>query len=190
MRSYLLTVAIILFALVPPSAAQTPACSNLSAVDFVLHPDKPLVYLEFVRVGTRHRANEPSTGLWLRLFNNSRLPIDLRTSDGGENLVVSHKVVYDHHYGPWPIEDGEQTPRQQTPQSKMPQGYWYETASRDKLAPGESVEFSVPTNHVSEDWHVEVPFWFEFSNTSGVTMNATFYLYQVPKQYQNVFKLQ
>ncbi len=43
----------------------------------------------------------------------------------------------------------------------MPYGYRFPTSSSVALAPGQSVYFSLPRNHVSDSWHVEIPFRFD-----------------------------
>lgn len=36
-----------------------------------------------------------------------------------------------------------------------------EIGSSESIPPGESILFSIPMNHLSERWHVEIPYDFE-----------------------------
>jgi hypothetical protein len=73
---------------------------NSSLSNFLLDETKPYVYLEFDHVGPREpsRADEPHTGLWLRLHNNCIVPIIVNTfgtppsSDPREMRVLDNVV--------------------------------------------------------------------------------------------------
>lgn len=128
-------------------------------VQLARDPKKPFVYIEFDHSGARppQTPNEPLRGLWLRLTNNSTLPIVVRihSSLDDPNMTILDDVV--------------------TPQSRtiinsgdlsfgpMPNGYASaaHVSSSQAIAPGKSVLFSVPVNHVSPGWFLQVPFQFE-----------------------------
>jgi hypothetical protein len=62
----------------------------------------------------------------------------------------------------------------------MPYGYRFPTSSSATLEPGQSVYFSLPRNHVSDSWHVEIPFRFDLKVRSPLrTPNSFIALYQV-----------
>jgi hypothetical protein len=52
---------------------------------FVIDSSRPCVYIEFQRVAKRKPLSdeEVSTGVWLHLKNNSRVPIRVMTFDPG-----------------------------------------------------------------------------------------------------------
>ena len=58
-----------------------------------------------------------------------------------------------------------------------------EIASLVSIGPGQEILFSIPVSHLSERWHVEIPFDFELSpgkgplhsNTVGLPVMAVMY---------------
>jgi hypothetical protein len=98
----------------PAFEAQQPTARSAGPnPEFVIDPSKPYVYLEVDHVGPRKplRDGEPATGIWLRLKNNSRLPIVIMVlgaspSDSGEALSVVDEVVLNPQAGG---EDGRAT---------------------------------------------------------------------------------
>lgn len=44
---------------------------------------------------------------------------------------------------------------------EMPRGYTMDVGSSITIAPGKAILFSIPTNHISERWHIEIRFEFE-----------------------------
>lgn len=98
--------------------------------------------------------DEPSQGLWLRLVNNSVLPIFMRVHSplADPTMTILEDIV---------------TPRIRTmPRTgfvdygPMPHGYATasDVTSILTLNPGESVLFSVPVNHVAPGWFLQVAF--------------------------------
>jgi hypothetical protein len=53
-----------------------------------------------------------------------------------------------------------------TPTTSMPFGYLNPTSSFMTVKPGQAVLFSLPRDHVSATWHVEITFRFAAKNTS------------------------
>ena len=124
-----------------------------------LDSTKPFVYVKFDHSGPRspQRSDEPSQGLWLRLVNNSVLPIFMRvhSSIDDPEMTILEDVVTPQirripktgfvDYGP------------------MPHGYATaaDVTSVLTLKPGENVLFSVPVNHVAPGWFLQVAFQFD-----------------------------
>jgi len=48
-----------------------------------------------------------------------------------------------------------------TKSDEIPRGNMEEVASSVSIGPGREIVFSMPINHLSERWHVEIPFDFE-----------------------------
>lgn len=126
---------------------------------FALDSTKPFVYVVFDHSAPRPSLtpDEPSQGLWLRLVNNSVLPIFMRAHDSLTNPVMT-------------ILEDVITPRvRMIPRTgavdygPMPHGYAtaVDVTSILTLQPGESVLFSVPVNHVAPGWFLQVGFQFD-----------------------------
>lgn len=80
------------------ATGQHAPANNLQQLDFVIEHAKPFVFIEFVKVAPRQRVrkDEPALGVWLRLVNNCRVPIQVTTfqaMDRSENVM--HDVIYD-----------------------------------------------------------------------------------------------
>jgi hypothetical protein len=119
-------------------------------------PDRPIVYIEFDHSGHRDpvKQEEPSRGYWLRLVNNSVLTIAVRANSSGtspEFTILPDKLVRRRR----PIPRSGLGPRE------MPSGYESDTSSLLKLRPGMSLTFSVPEDHVTSQWYMQVPFEFD-----------------------------
>jgi hypothetical protein len=154
---------------------------------FVLDPARPFVYVKFDHVGSRKPAleGEGARGLWLRLVNNCRLPITVLTFDlgtGDPAAGLNYTVV--PAGGMRPARDPE--PRRAT---KMPRGYSSDTGSPARVAPGQDLLFSIPMDHVTEFWHIQLNFDFDLPepregvNPRGV---VTFYWENIPQKYRAV----
>lgn len=163
--------------------------------DFLISPTRPFVYIEFIKTGPRRAwgDGEPDTGVYLRLVNNCPLRIQIRADSGDGGPHVVHDVVYDQYVGAvvW-YRDGKREPPEQVPRSKMPYGYYSEFAGWLVVEPGKEVVFSVPINHISNDWHIEVPFEFllpeqHFAGTQP-TMKVRFAMWQVPDKARSAFQ--
>jgi len=188
LRVVFLVISALIFASVirPQAAPKEPS--------FVRDADRPFVYLKFERIGAGLRRNEdePLLRTWLRFVNNSSVPIWLRTfgtPDGSpaDEVGVMDEVVLNQHgititadgspsleveheptsgiFNPTPKPDVER-PRER----KMPFGYSSDLSSVLTLAPGESVLFSVPVDHLGGygcDWHMEIPFRFSVPKGRG-----------------------
>jgi hypothetical protein len=181
---------ILLFA-VAAMYAQSPDTS------FVLDGTKPYVYLQFDHVGPRKplHEGEPSTGLWLRIVNNCKVPIGVRsygvtTGDIGtgvfdEIIPVQQGITVQAYFGEISLSTDEK-PTQTTANeqsTKMPEGYSAELSSVTRVLPGQSLLFSVPRNHVSRDWFLRVKFALAVSKPSvgpGPFTELDFFNEQIP----------
>ncbi len=132
------------------SLLAVPAASCQTAPKLALDPAKPIVYLEFDHAGPRtpEDQSEPPEGIWLRLVNNSVLTVRVHawhTSVERDRLLVEHWIV-----AIWGVSP-----------KNMPGGYASDIGESVVLGPGKSLIFSVPENHVSPQWGMEVPFQFD-----------------------------
>ena len=154
--------------------AQVQAGANNIAEQFIFNKERAFTYLQFDHVGKGppRNENEPAYRIWFRLVNNCRVPIVMRTSgvpDGsplGEvglfhNVIanpptygVPGGAVLQSGAGPKPAENAVAT-------APMPEGYDADVSSTATLEASESLLFSVPVNHLSEKWHIEISFRFD-----------------------------
>lgn len=184
-------LACILLLAVATMYAQSPDTS------FVLDGTKPYVYLQFDHVGPRKplHEGEPSAGLWLRIVNNCKVPISVRTygvttGDIGngvfdEIIPVQQGFIVQAVSGEIPLSTDEK-PTQTVanePSAKMPEGYSADLSSMTRVLPGKSLLFSVPRNHVSRDWFLRVKFALAVSKPSvgpGPFTELDFFNEQIP----------
>ncbi|MGO9228619.1 MAG: hypothetical protein ACLQKA_05320 [Bryobacteraceae bacterium] len=141
--------------LVHLAAAQIPAGRT---VNLALDSAKPFVYIAFDHAGPRQpvEQGEPDQGLWLRLVNNSALPIEVRANGTATDPdmtilpdTITRRMV--------PISMSSAV------REKMPRGYSSTMGTLIMIEPGKSLVFSVPANHVSAAWFLQVPFNFSLS---------------------------
>jgi hypothetical protein len=165
---------------------------------FVLNSAKPYVYLQFDHVGPRKplRDGESNIGLWLRIVNNCRAPISVPTfglTSGDAGVGVFDEVVPDVmnavviNSGAIDLSEGSAS---SSAPIHPPRGYSAEVFSTTRVLPGKDLLFSVPINHVGDQWFMRVRFvldvnkpsvgtgpytYLEFSKTElppGVTKNS------------------
>jgi hypothetical protein len=169
------------FALVPFIAiaisvakAQAEPTNRDIAQQFILNQERAFTYLQFDHVGegTRFNEDEPAYRIWFRLVNNCRVPIVIRTSgvpDGslaGE-VGLLHNVIANpptHGASGSTVFDSGRTskPAESLVEAAlMPDGYDADVSSTATLRPSESLLFSIPFNHLSTKWHIEIPFRFD-----------------------------
>lgn len=144
---------------------------NKARQSFVLDEAKPYVYIAFDHAGNRKPLGEGESkqGFWLKFVNNCRVPVTVGTFETGTGdlgIGVLHDVV--------PYESGRvkgypgpqaETPSKaardgssEGPATKPPAGYSAEVSSTTTIGPGESLPFSVPSNHLSPNWYLRVRF--------------------------------
>jgi hypothetical protein len=146
---------VILLAAVSPQAIESQATAKLA-----LDATKPIVYIQFDHAGPRQpvEQDEPATGLWLRLVNNTIVPIEVKTdgTDPDGNMVVPDIVA--PRFRPLPKSGPPPEP------AKMPQGYFSPADDLYHLqiiAPGKDLVIVLPTNHVAYGWNIQIPFQFK-----------------------------
>jgi len=164
--------------------------------DFVLDAAKPYAYLKFDRIADRKplSSDEISRGLWLRLVNNCRIPIEIEifnpgTGDPGvgvyDDIILTHSNV-GYHLGKF----GEQgkTSKADASTAQPPKGYSApEVVSTTMIAPGASLLFSVPLNHVGPTWRLQVNFTLAPPESKTVQQPKnilSFGMYDLPPDYQ------
>lgn len=133
---------------------------------FVINPAKPYAYLKFDHVADRKplSTDESSKGLWLRLVNNCRIPIIVaifNPGTGDPGIGIYDEVIPVFIKGPFlkGLRPGENPPKvAQLPEDKPPEGYSSDVFSTTIIAPGDSLLFSVPLNHVSPNWYMQIMF--------------------------------
>jgi hypothetical protein len=185
------------------------AQSTKMGKEFLIDVNRPFVYVEFDHIGqgVPRNPDEPNSRIWLRLRNNCRIAIVVRANgvpdDSPKDEVgLEYEVVLNPAIrGPIILPDtGEPEPREkgkaQNPETKsdeVPTGYMEEVASFVVIGPGEEILFSMPVNHLSKRWHLEIPFDFDLphgkgplpSNTVGITVMSVHYeVWDLPRNAQ------
>jgi hypothetical protein len=145
---------------------------------FVIDENRTYVYLRFDHVGkgVKFSDDEPARRVWLRFVNNCRVGIVLRTFGAPEGspkdeVGVMHRVVKDVQFRirdvepePPALNAKDAEPRQE---AKMPGGYDFDLALAETVPPGKSLLFSVPVTHLSNSWHMEIPYEFDLPRGKG-----------------------
>lgn len=167
--------------------------TDREGITLVRDANRPFVYLRFDHIaqGKQRNEYEPALRVWLHFVNNSNVPIKLRAYGLADGLVPGEVGVMDDVVMDLPmltITSGNPEPEvlnqpiSETPDAqantesgtlsagRMPSGYTSEVAGVTRVAPGESVMFSVPVDHLgsrSNGWHMEIPFWFSVPEGRG-----------------------
>jgi hypothetical protein len=148
---------------------------NKASQSFVLNGAKPYVYIGFDHAGNRKPLGqgENGRGFWLKFVNNCRVPVTLATFETGTSdpgIGLLHDVVPYQASGVKGVSGPQtETPSKvagdgsSEPATKPPEGYTAEVSSMTTVAPGESVLFSVPSNHLSPNWYLRVRFMLAVS---------------------------
>jgi hypothetical protein len=195
---------------VSSSPAQTKEAQGDLSQSFVVNPERRFVYLQFVRVGRGPQFNEgePQTRIWFRLVNNSRIPIIVRTfgvPDGSaaEECGLMHEVVMNPALIGVVSDSSMRTnvgePAKSEPAERMPMGYGGGVSSAATLGASEALLFSIPRNHLSDKWHIEIDFRFalthkrpaHFDSTVGgePLMKLSYFDYDLPPDVRKVGSL-
>jgi hypothetical protein len=186
-----LSVCLLLFAVTSVFA------QNRSDQGFVIDRSKPYVYLKFDHIGPRKpiQKGETDSGLWIRVVNNCRIPIiftSFTVSDGDTGVGLMDEVVdvepmLQFSYTPAEVKDAQKHERLRRLKHK-PTGYSSETTGIARVQPGEDLLFSVPLNHVDEDWYMRVKFALDLSPSSisvGPFTYLPFYEWDIPKEFRD-----
>ena len=151
----------------------------------VIDENRPFVYIKFDHIGPgeQRSEDEPSSRIWLHLKNNCRIPIQVIANgvpDGSprDEVGIQHEVVpnppirglvtYSFPVTPKPL--GVANPEQHTSTAEveeMPRGYVIDVGSLVTIMPGKDILFSIPINHLSERWHVEIRLEFDLPKGKG-----------------------
>lgn len=167
----------------------TDAQAGQAAPHFVRDTNRPFVYLKFdhIGMGVRRHEHEPSSRIWFQFVNNCNVPIQLHAYSAPDGSLSEEVGVMDDVVADQPMltitpatdiktEDPFATVPKLEDRSinhqpdEMPVGYVGELGSTLMVAPGHSVLFSVPTNHLGskeDDWHMEIPFWIDTPKGRG-----------------------
>jgi hypothetical protein len=169
---------------------------------FVIDQSKPFAYIKFDHVADRKQPSpeESPKGLWLRLVNNSRVPIAVLANgpEPGELgvtieydvvqislLGVPHLIRAPDPFGSSPPSQAENATPSAT--ANPPKGYSIEVGSGLTIPPGGSLLLSVPLNAVSASWYLQVPFHFQLPRARTVQaplILVNFGWQDLPKQYR------
>lgn len=161
------------------------AQSTKMGKDFLIDVSRPFVYIKFDHIGpgAPRNSSEPNSRIWLRLRNNCRIAILVRANGvpddspkdevGLEYDVVANPAI--KGMVSFSTSDNGRSETQATRSAQnsgakgeeIPRGYMEEVASLVTIGPGEEILFSMPVNHLSDRWHVEIPFDFELSRGKG-----------------------
>ena len=144
-----------------------------------LSPEKPCVYITFVRLGVREplRVGESRRGAFFRLHNNTRWDLLLRMNGvpprNGDAGMFYSVIEAPNGYPPTHLPRGE--PR-------------IDVSSVSPIEPGDSIEFSVPQEHIGEGLALQIEFNYEWEarDRAGIpsanepTHMVVFYHSQLP----------
>lgn len=140
---------------------------------FVIDGTRPYAYLQFDHIGPRKplHEGEPLVGLWLRIVNNCRVPIEVKSygvPTGDPGTGVFDEVIPLQQDGitvqadslEVPLSTGDKAVKEfaNIAPTKIPQGYSAELSSATRILPGGDLLFSVPRDHVSRNWFLRVKF--------------------------------
>lgn len=176
-------------------AATKIFAQNGSVQDFVIDHSKPYVYLKFDHIGPRKpiQKGEVDTGLWIRVVNNCRIPIIFTSFSVPDNPgvglmdeVVDVEPILQISYTPAEKREAQEHERLRRLKHK-PTGYSSETAGVARVQPGDDLLFSVPLNHVDEDWYMRVRFTLDLNPSSisgGPFTYLPFYQWNIPKEFR------
>ena len=140
-----------------------PAQAQASAKNLEIDLSKPYVYIRFDHLGDRKPVNdlESTKGLWLRLVNNCRLPIEvsvLGLGTGDPGVALNFEVVPNSGFS---APDPEQ-------RKKMPSGYAADIGTLVTIPPKGDLLFSVPAESVTEHWFIQVRFQFALPKLKSI----------------------
>jgi hypothetical protein len=206
------SVSVLLVLLVFSIGSQSMRAQKVNPEEgFVIDKNRPFVYILFDHIGPGIPANEdePATRIWLHLKNNCRVSVEVRANgvpDGSprDEVGVMHDVVLNRPvyglplFGTLPTAKPRAVagPDERKPApvvEQMPRGYMSDVASLVTIMPGKEILFSIPINHISKRWHVEIPFKFVLPEGTvprdpkvslGPTMVIEYSIWDVPPEFQ------
>ena len=136
----------------------------------VMDPEKPSVYIEFIKAGKAAPlfADEARKRIWLRLTNNMRFVI-----------LVSAFGVPDE-YGDVGLFHEVEASGTATPDGALPHGYWWDVSTSYPVEPGESVTFSVPQTNLDAGLAIRVDFRFDWGQVDDTRHSVYFSYWSLP----------
>ncbi len=173
----------VLFVMGTPLLSQ----STKTHKEFLIDVNRSFVYLKFDHIGpgAPRSDDEPTSRIWVRLTNNCRIPILVRANgvpdespkdevgvqyDVVPNPEIRGAVMFFPQSSVIGKSESEKATDQQESQAKVeevPRGYLFHVASLVSIEPGRNILFSLPLNHLSKKWHIEIPFEFELPKGNG-----------------------
>jgi hypothetical protein len=168
--------------------------TSQNSVDFILDKSKPYVYLNFDHIGPRKPLTdgEAGIGLWLRVENNCQIPIVLQSADapqGEPGVTLFDEVLANEPFLEITSETAEEIAAREQARlealKRKPAGYSTETSGVVRVQPGKSILFSVPLNHVSNEWFLRVKFALDLKSSSvavGPFTYLDFHKFDIPKE--------
>jgi hypothetical protein len=197
---------IVFFVLAPSAFAQGNEASS-----FVLDHSRQYVYLKFDHIGPRKpvQSGESGIGLWLKVVNNCRIPILFKSygvppGEPGVGLADETVEVEEARiqiYGLFAKEAAaakeENRLRLQAAKAERqlrlqklkhkPEGYLLKVSGAVRVQPGEEILFSVPRNHVSNEWDLRLKFVLDVSRSKAGPYT---YLYfsesDIPREFRQI----
>ena len=159
--------------------------------DVRLSKNHATVYIMFERVGKREprRIGESSDGVWLRLHNNTRWRLHLQAYGlEGAFLRGDEKEVglyYEVGSIPGPtsrLKEAGAPIVEEKQGCEAPLLKYGDLRSGIDLAPGESLVFSVPLEHLCKNLYVAVTFRYEWEDRGDEPLHSVrFYGFDVPE---------
>jgi hypothetical protein len=163
----------LIYVVLPLSVVASWMAQQSKPEDFVIDGTKPYVYIKFDHIAPRKPVldGENPKGIWLKLVNNCTIPIkvtarDLGTGDPG--VALDYTIVSSAAEGPNLLSGRE--PVHGTPpasEAKPPRGYSFDVGSPATIHPGRDLLFSIPADHVTPAWFLQVSFGFVLSKTAS-----------------------
>ena len=173
-------LSLILFSVV--GLAQT--ATSVETSGFVIAPNRPYLYMRFDHVakGVRAGQGDSETRYWFQLVNNCRLPVRVRTSGVPNGSPVGeigliYDVVEDRNQGveirgttvPTEGDNTVQEPKASKREAlQVPIGNVAHLSSAYLIPPQGTLLFSIPSNHLARQWHIEIPYEFGLPLNKGV----------------------
>lgn len=190
-------IGLLFWIVVPMSLAMG---QNASRKEAKLEKDRPAVYITFECAGSREprREGESNNGIWLRLHNNLRWGLTvpgfdptvpgftvptISTTKSRTGEVVLYYEVEDTRMRRGRVvlrevsEKNDGTGSEQEPKTPPPPvGYrMTDVVKTISLAPGGSVLFSIPAEHLTRDLAVSLSFHFQWEGSVDETEHRVYF---------------
>jgi hypothetical protein len=150
--------------------------NNSLSAQLVVDAAKPYVYIEFDHKSESQNSNRTGTLLWLRLVNNSTLPLRIRTYSKGKSGAetgINYSVVL--------TPEGKL--KYLNAKEEVPSGHVQDVSSSELIPSGGSLVFTIPATDVSEYWYIDISFRFEIPRKmrgNDPTLHVSFSQQQMP----------